>query len=533
MPSSSASSPPEPLPSPVLSAPAAFTPEPDAIPPPVNLTRGSILNLLGEGIPMIASLIALRILIRRLGDERFGELMLAWSAFAYFSVVDLGLGRALTQSVARKIAARQSPGDIVCTGLLMVLILGTAGALLLAFLTPAAVRWFHVNHTLAPEVQVAFFVLSFSLPAFVLSSGLRGILEACNRFGLLAAIKCINGVLVFAAPLFVLLWTNHLGIVVAAAVAVRCLGALILAAACWRVLRPISGPAHISTSAAAELFRFGSWLTLDNTASPALVFADRWCLARTNSAQAVGFYGTPIDLVLRLVFVPMAIAAVLFPTLAAGLAGHRAGHDPAAALDRGARLIAAALFPITLLLVGLAPEAIRLWLGPDWAAHCSRVLQLGAIGLFVGGMSLAMMALVQAAGRPALPAIAHTLELPFHVAVVLLLSARWGITGAAAAFILRIAVDHLLMAASALYVMRSRPAHAAARAIIRNTLLGTAAGAACLTLLAAVPPLAWRAAALALILAAFALLAATRLLHHDELRWLWARLKRPAPVKVA
>jgi O-antigen/teichoic acid export membrane protein len=528
-----ASSSPEATPQPGLSAPAAVTPEPDALPPSINITRSSILNLLGEAVPMLVSLVALRILIRRLGDERFGELMLAWSAFAYFSVVDLGLGRALTQSIAKKIATRQSPADIVCTGMTMVLALGIAGAILLVLLTPYAIHWLHVTPGLADEVRIAFFVLSFSLPALVLSSGLRGILEACNRFGLLAAIKCITGALVFAAPLTVLLWTNHLGVVVGAAVAVRCLAVLLLAAACWKVLRPLGGPARITRAAAAELFRFGRWVTVDNAASPALIFADRWCLARTNSPQAVGFYGAPIDLILRLVFVPMAIAAVLFPTLTAGLAGHRGGHAPAAALDRGARLLAAALFPVTLLLVGLAPEAVRLWLGPHWAQHSARVLQLGAIGLFIGGMSLGMMALVQAAGRPDLPAIAHTLELPFHILFLFLFTAHWGISGAAGAFILRIAVDHLVMALAALHVMRRRPGHAPARTVIRNTLLGTAAGAGSLILLAAITPFAWRAAALACLLAAFAWLAATRLLHHDELRWLWSRLRRPPAVSVA
>jgi hypothetical protein len=54
----------------------------------VNLTRNSTLNLLGEGIPTAVSFIAVRILIGRLGDERYGVLVMARAVMAYLPLVD-------------------------------------------------------------------------------------------------------------------------------------------------------------------------------------------------------------------------------------------------------------------------------------------------------------------------------------------------------------------------------------------------------------------------------------------------------------
>jgi hypothetical protein len=132
----------------------------------VNLTRNSTLNLLGEGIPMAVSFIAVRILIGRRGDERYGVLVVAWAVMAYLSLVDLGMGRALTQSVPRKVAAGESPTSLVWTGLALILGLGTAGASALAFATPAVVGWLRVPEALMGEargVSCAGFVVAVAV----------------------------------------------------------------------------------------------------------------------------------------------------------------------------------------------------------------------------------------------------------------------------------------------------------------------------------------------------------------------------------
>ena len=56
---------------------------------------------------MLVAIIAIPFLIKGLGTARFGVLTLAWMVVGYFSLFDLGIGRALTKVVAEKIGAEK------------------------------------------------------------------------------------------------------------------------------------------------------------------------------------------------------------------------------------------------------------------------------------------------------------------------------------------------------------------------------------------------------------------------------------------
>ena len=58
-------------------------------------------NLAGLSLPLLIAVVTVPQLISRLGNERFGLLALAWGLIGYAGALDLGIGRALTQWVAR------------------------------------------------------------------------------------------------------------------------------------------------------------------------------------------------------------------------------------------------------------------------------------------------------------------------------------------------------------------------------------------------------------------------------------------------
>ena len=60
------------------------------------LARNTIWNLLGQVLPMVVGVVAIPPLVHSLGVDRFGVLSLAWIIIGYFSLFDLGMGRALT-----------------------------------------------------------------------------------------------------------------------------------------------------------------------------------------------------------------------------------------------------------------------------------------------------------------------------------------------------------------------------------------------------------------------------------------------------
>ena len=60
-------------------------------------------------MPLLVAVIALPFIVRGLGTDRFGLLSLAWVILGYFTIFDLGLGRATTKYVAE--ALGKDEGD--------------------------------------------------------------------------------------------------------------------------------------------------------------------------------------------------------------------------------------------------------------------------------------------------------------------------------------------------------------------------------------------------------------------------------------
>jgi len=147
--------------------------------------------------------------------------------------------------------------------------------------------------------------------------------------------------------------------------------------------------------------------------------------------------------VTRLLLIPAGLAAVLFPAFAATVEG---GSDRAALLfSRGLKYTFIALFPAVLLVVAFAKEGLGVWLGLTFAGHSTHVLQLLAIGVLINSVAQIAFALVQGLGRADLTAKLHLLEVPVYTVMLLALVVSKGIDGAAAAWLLRVAVDMLLL----------------------------------------------------------------------------------------
>jgi O-antigen/teichoic acid export membrane protein len=109
------------------------------------------------------------------------------------------------------------------------------------------------------------------------------------------------------------------------------------------------------------------------------------------------------------------------------------------------------LFPLTVLFVTFSREGLTVWVGAEFAAQSTRVLQWLAVGVFINCLAHVPFALVQAAGRPDWTAKLHLIELPFYLVGVWWLIHARGIEGAAMAWTARVAVD-----AAILFVMARR-----------------------------------------------------------------------------
>ncbi len=415
------------------------------------LARNTIWNIVGQGAPLLAALVAIPVTLRGLGTERFGALSLAWLLIGYLSLFDLGLGRALTKLAAERLAGRRDEEipALAWTALLLMLGLGVAGALLITLpSTWLVARALRIPPALRDETRQALYVLGASVPFVISTAGLRGLLEAKQRFGLVNAVRIPMGVFTFIGPILVLPFSRSLVAVVGLLAFGRLVGWAVHLALCLRVFPALRHGLALHPPLMAPLLRLGGWMTVTNVVGPFMVYLDRFLIGGLMSLAAVAYYATPYEMVTKLLVVPSAVAQVLFPAFAASLVVDR----PRAGLlfDRGVKTVFLSLFPPTLLLVALAPELLRLWLGTEFSRESARVLQWLAVGVFINGLAQIPFALVQGAGRPEFTARLHLVELPFYLVAVWCLIRARGVEGAAIAWTARAAVDAavlLLMAA--------------------------------------------------------------------------------------
>lgn len=398
-------------------------------------------NLLGNVLPLVAALAAVPFLIARMGTERFGLLSLAWVLIGYFSLFDLGLGRALTKMVAERSVAGDDDDELsaLCsTGIALVVVLGLAGGVLVAAAVPWSGPWIEgLPLDLRDEARRTLLWIALGIPLVVATAALRGVLEGFQRFRLLSAIRVPAGIALFLAPCASAWFSPHLDLAVGAMVATRLLVVAAHALPCRGLVRLTM--ARVQHRWIAPMLSFGGWLTVSNVVGPLIVYVDRFVVSALLPVTALAYYAAPFDVVSRLLLLPIALTGALFPALSKAQ-----GIDLAAARSlrhRSLQLTLAVVLPVAAIGALLAEPVLRVWLGAEFAIHCARTMQILLLGFAFNAAAQIPFSAMQGHGCTRQTALLHLGELLPYVAVLVLLVRSLGIEGAAIAWTLRALVD--------------------------------------------------------------------------------------------
>jgi O-antigen/teichoic acid export membrane protein len=403
-------------------------------------------SFLGAGLPLLVAIVTIPRLLHAMGMTRFGVLSLAWVVVGYFSLFDLGLGRAMTQLVARKIGKGEESDipSIVWVGMILMTLLGVVGAVAVWLVSPWLVgSKLGISDDLRQETLTAFYLLAASIPVVIGTTGLRGVLEARQRFDVVNFVKITLWVLTYAAPLAVLPWSNALPALVASLVLARIVAFAAYLIACLRLYPELRTRPNFDARYVRDMLSFGGWMTVSNIVGPLLLYFGRLLLAVLVSVEAVAYFSTPNDVVTNLLIIPAALLNVFFPVFAqqwaAGSEAVRKTYHQAL----GYNLVL--ILPLTLLTVAFARPALAWWISPDFAGHSFQVAQLIAVGVLINSFAHFSQALIQAFGRPDLTAKLHVFELITYVPYLWWLIENYGITGAAVAWVVRATISTVLL----------------------------------------------------------------------------------------
>lgn len=431
-----------------------------------TIARNTIWNLIGHGAPLLVAFFAIPLLIKGLGTSRFGVLTLAWVVVGYFNLFDLGMGRAVTKLLAERLGtgrAEEIP-KLIWTSQALMGMLSIVGALVAGGLSPWLVQSvLKIPPSLEAETLKAFFILAFSIPFVISSSGLRGVLEAHQRFDLANIVNISLGMVTFLGPLIALHFSKSLLPVMAVLVAGRFLAWGLQLLLCLNLVPALRHNIRLQRNMVRPLIKLGSWMTVSNIVGPLMLYLDRFLIGALISVAAVAYYTTPYEVVTKLWLISSALVSVLFPAFATTIV-----YDKARAVrlfDRGINYVFLALFPLALFIVTIAHEGMALWLGTEFAENSAFVLQWLSVGVFINSIAQVPFALVQGAGRPDFTAKMHVIELPFYIMLLWWLLGTYGIKGVAVAWVVRIGIDTIILFAMVQHLLPNT------KALIKKSLL--------------------------------------------------------------
>jgi O-antigen/teichoic acid export membrane protein len=410
------------------------------------LARNTLLNLIGQALPLLVAVIAMPFVVRGLGTERFGLLTLAWVVLGYFTIFDLGLGRATTKYVAEALGKGEGSlvAQIIWTAVTVQAIMGILGALALFGITGLLVdRVLNIPPELLGEASVTFHLLALSIPIVLISSSLSGVLEAAQRFDLIIAVRIPSSILTYLLPLVGLSLGLGLPGIVASIVLAR-LGALVAFMAMNLSMRPELREYSASFTLLSSLFAYGGWVTVSSVVGPILVYLDRFLIGSLLTIAAVAYYTAPYEAVTRLWVISASLTMTLFPAFSA-LQGKKDSQRLGTLFARSVKYVLLTTGPVVVAIWLFAGEMLQIWLGADFATESTKALQILAIGVLINSLAHTPFAFLQGIGRPDLPAKFHLIELPVYFVVAWILVSHFGIAGAAGAWTLRVTLDALLL----------------------------------------------------------------------------------------
>lgn len=410
------------------------------------LTRSVTWNFIGLIIPLVVAFVCIPVLIHGLGEERFGLLTIIWMGVGYFSLLDMGIGRALTKIVSELYGrdSIESVASLIWSSLVMLLVLGVFGGVVLVFSSNYIIEdVLNISVSLRDETINAFRVLAASLPVVIVTSALIGLLESQQRFHDIALIRMPLGIATFLGPVVALYFSSSLFLITFLLFIFRLIAALLYFNMVYKVFSNVLSIFKVDFLSLKSVFNFGGWITVINIINPILTYFDRFILSYVTSMSIVAYYTTPFEILSRIQIVPQSIVGVLFPAISMSHANNKL--RTASLYADSSNVLLFIMIPIMSAAHLMAPEILGFWLGDKFVDASSSVVRWLSFGWMINVVAQPSFTLLQGVGRPDLVAKTHLAEVIPYVLLVFYLTGQYGVVGAAMAWFLRVFVDTLIL----------------------------------------------------------------------------------------
>ena len=388
-------------------------------------------------VPAAIPLVVTPLVLRGLGADRYGLLLLSLSVASLGALSDMGLSIVGARELSVGRARQDAPyvQRVMSSLLVVYAALGAVVALFLGLFAPwLAIHAFHLSATLAPLGAVALRWAGLGTFLQLLTGLVFGFFRSAERFDITAR----TTLLATALGQCVVVWCAFHGDlqgVILGSMGPALLQIPLMFVVGWRSQRQWIGwqPPSLQLMrhmiglaayqfAAALFYRVGEQ-------------ASRLLLTRLAGPAALGYYSIPFSLVQQLQSLVAAPAQLLLPRIA-GLTASGAQSDAAEAVRRAAKLV------LWVGVAGFAPlilcsrELLTAWLGAEFAQQATPNLMIFGVAGVAGALRMAYVYVLYGLGDTRTVMFGEAFRAATHIALLAILVPLIGPVGAAIAWLL-------------------------------------------------------------------------------------------------
>lgn len=406
-----------------------------------RVVKGTLWTLAGQIAPLAFSLVTTPFVIRLLGVESYGVFILVGLIPTYLGFADFGMGTASKKFASEAYAqgSLEQEARIVRTSALIALLtsfpLGVAvfifsGQIVTLFNVPADSQ---AEASLALKLASVTFVLNFLCAIFNTPQLTRFRMDLNTAIN--AGFKILG---LIATPIVLYLG----GGIVEAVFILLIVSVLTLAGHLFisrRLLSELFRPG-IERTAIRPLLKFGVALVIATLAGTLLGNVEKGILSGLVSVTALAHYSVAFSLASMMTMFSTAMTQSLIPAFSQ-LSAIKDDGRLSNLYSLAIRMNTVWLIPALVFLAVIAKPFFTIWAGEEFGRESVLPFYLLLVGLGFNIIAYVPSVTMIAAGRTDVLAKLYWLELAPYILLVWLLTARFGINGAAIAWSLRAVVD--------------------------------------------------------------------------------------------
>jgi O-antigen/teichoic acid export membrane protein len=411
-----------------------------------KVVKGSIWTLAGQVLPLMAALVSTPFVIRFLGSEAYGVLILVGLIPGYFAFADFGMGIASTKfgSEAYGRGKKDEEAGIVRTAALIGLLTTLVFALpIFIFSHTIIAEWFQVPEHLQYVGSIALKITSASFVFGIMSSIFNTPMLARLRMDLNTLVNALPKVLMSLATPVVLYLGGHLveAVWIAFFAAVLIFGGTVVSSG--RLLPALYG-LTINKEVIPKLFKFGGGWIIAMIAAILLINVEKILLARFVSVKALAFYSIAFTFANMAAMFSSAMIQSLIPAFSQLLTPEKRPEFENL-FSRTIKLNLIWVFPMIMVMFVVAKPFFTVWAGPEFGRESSLPFYILLVGLFFNIFAYIPHSIITSTGRTDILAKLYWIELVLYLIGAVILIKAYGIAGAAAVWSLRVFIDAFLV----------------------------------------------------------------------------------------